>query len=362
MKSLSKYIVVAAILSLSNQTIAQLDNPYIVEKHSISDSIYTFVRPNWLRVFVVGNATVLKTGEGLIVFDSGNSPYVANQVIEAIKADSDMPVKYLILSHGHIDHTGGSARFKQEWPNIEIIGHSSLYNYMKRDEGRLIKYAEGHEERNLKRDSLLTAYKSLGYSKELLAYFRQYLEVDSKFIADQYRKTSISLPTLLFEDSLNINLGGNLYTVFKGGNGNTPSDVMLYSRKDKLLITGDVVTRPIPYGYSDNGVEWTGVLDNILKMDLEVVIPGHGDPLFETQFIRKQRDLFNYLIGEIREAVKNNIELPDMKARLNLEPFRNYFSDNDPVARFRFDDWFIDPFCERNYSKLKMEHQKNIKK
>ena len=72
-----------------------------------------------------GNATVRVTSQGLIVVD-GKLPGQANYdaLMALIKSISDQPVKYLIVTHHHADHTGNSQRFLDA--GVQIVAHENL--------------------------------------------------------------------------------------------------------------------------------------------------------------------------------------------------------------------------------------------
>lgn len=349
-----KRLILLLILSFSINACSQKmpEHFYSVERQDVTKDIFVMIRPFWTRIFVVGNISVISTKEGLIVFDGGNSNRVSKQAIEEIKKQTSLPVKYLIISHGHIDHTGGIEEFKNTWPEMEIIGHNTVFNYLKGYQVRVKQFAKNSRDAFENRDSLYTATITDQSASELKAYYKQYYYHDLEDIINEYESANIVLPTVSIEDSVNLYLGGQLFQVFKAGNGNTPSDLMLYDADDKVLFTGDVVTRPVPYGYTDFGEEWIKVLDKILQLDVEWVIPGHGDPLKGKEYVTHLRDMFKDVISQIKQGIAQGKSSEEIRAGIRVEKWRDYFAKGDPVINNRLDEWFLDPIVARTYRVL----------
>ncbi len=325
----------------------------MMEAHQISDQVTVMVRPDWMRMFVVGNVSIISTSEGLVLFDAGNGPKVANQVIQEIQKKTNLPVKYIIISHGHIDHTGGLETYRNIWPNLEIIGHHTLYPYMKRDVKRVKSFARDRHKRWLKRDSFMNDVRSLYKdSPQIIRYFGQYYIDDVKELAEEYEKTNVILPTITFSDSLDIRLGNRQLRVFKAGNANTPSDILLYLPDEKILFTGDVMTRPVPYGFTSYGKEWLEVLEKLKSLDIEWLVPGHGEPLKGNEYLHKFSDLFSLVIQQMKDGIKDGKSAKEIRSSISLGDIRNFFTQGDAVANFRLDTWFLDPFVSRNYKTL----------
>jgi glyoxylase-like metal-dependent hydrolase (beta-lactamase superfamily II) len=88
----------------------------------VADGVYSFARPDgYISMFVV-------TSEGVIAIEPVNTKH-ATGLLAAIKAVTDQPVRYLLHSHNHWDHSGGGAVFRQAGANI--LAHREAYDWMK---------------------------------------------------------------------------------------------------------------------------------------------------------------------------------------------------------------------------------------
>jgi len=187
-----------------------------------------------------GNVAVYLTDEGVIVvddkFERNYSDIMAN-----IKKLTDKPVKYVLNTHQHGDHTGGNEKMKMG--GVELIAHRNARFNM----------ANGKQP---------------------------------------------GLPQVTFADQAQVFLGGKEVDAYYNGRGHTNGDVVIYFPALKVLHTGDLFTTNgqgnvaplVDYNGMGSAIEWTKTLDGVLKLDFDTVIPGHGS-------ISKRVDLEKYRAG-----------------------------------------------------------------
>jgi glyoxylase-like metal-dependent hydrolase (beta-lactamase superfamily II) len=88
-----------------------------------------------------------------------------------------------------------------------------------------------------------------------------------------------------------------------------------------VIHTGDLITEGMPvmdYRNGASAVEWVTVLDRILELDFDVVIPGHG-PLLDKARIRSDRQKLMTMNQRMAELARNNVPLEQVFARLRLQ-------------------------------------------
>jgi cyclase len=172
----------------------------------------------------VGNVTVYVTGEGVILVDDRFEQDYAD-VVAAVKKITAEPIRYVINTHHHGDHTGSNAHFL---PTVEIIAHANARKHM----------------------------------------------IEGKMAGP---------PRVVFTTESDMFLGGKEVRVIYNGRGHTDGDVAVYFPAARTVALGDLlagtrgVTNPV-MDYANGGSirEWPATLDGVLKLDIETVIPGHG--------------------------------------------------------------------------------------
>ena len=204
---------------------AQPPPPIALEK--VKDDLYVISNHG-------GNVAAYTTDEGVIIVDDKFDADVA-EILAKIKSVTDKPVKYVLNTHQHGDHTGGNQKLL---PTAEIIIHENA------------------------RANMVTG-KMAG------------------------------VPRVTYSDQTGVYLGGKEVLAKHFGRGHTNGDAAIYFPALKVVHTGDlfVVGAPsIDYTAHASAKEWAGTIDGILKWDFDTVIPGHGP-------VSKRADLIKFRDG-----------------------------------------------------------------
>jgi glyoxylase-like metal-dependent hydrolase (beta-lactamase superfamily II) len=175
-----------------------------------------------------GNVAAYITEEGVILIDD-KFDRDHQSIVDSVKSVTNQPIKYIINTHYHQDHSGGNAQFL---PTAEIISTA------------------------MARTNILE-HKQLG----------------------NVQPPPVSPARITFTTEADVNLGGKEVRAIYMGRGHTNGDAVIYFPALRVLHTGDLMagTSPlIDYNGGGSVVEWTKTLDNALKLDFDTVIPGHG--------------------------------------------------------------------------------------
>jgi glyoxylase-like metal-dependent hydrolase (beta-lactamase superfamily II) len=208
-----------------------------------------------------GDVAVRVTPEGLIVVDDKYQENVA-EVLQQIRSLSTQPIRYLLNTHHHTDHAGGNATFAS---TTEVVAH-----------------------RNVRENFL--------------------------------RNKQPGAPRVVFGDDASVFVGGVEARAYYFGRAHTNGDAIIYFPDLKVIHTGDVITEGMPvmdYRNGASAVEWVRVLDEVLKLDFDTVIPGHG-PLLTKARVREDRDKLARMNQRMLELVKANVPLEAVFDRLQL--------------------------------------------
>lgn len=195
-----------------------------------------------------GNVAVYVTDEGAIVIDDKFERNHA-EIMANVKKVTDKPVRYLINTHHHGDHTGGNAKMLAA--GVEVLLHKNA------------------------RANLL-AGKQPG------------------------------APRIAFGDEAQVFLGGKEVRTRYFGRGHTSGDAVVYFPARRAIHTGDLMAGTTPLIDYPNGgslVEFTKTLDAILASDFDIVIPGHG-AVQKKADLQAYRDNLMKLQTQAREQVR----------------------------------------------------------
>jgi cyclase len=207
-----------------------------------------------------GNVAVQVTAEGVILVDD---MFDRNHrdILAAVASVTDQPIVYVLNTHQHDDHAGGDMKML---PIADVIAHKNVR-------------------------ANLTDIKQPYY--------------------EDTPGLPIGLPNLTFSDEFAIHLGGTSVWALYFGRGHTNGDAIVVFPDLKAIHTGDLflgrrgapagtgdgqADRPpgvniyVDYAQGGSFLEWTGVLDRVLELDFDTVIPGHG-PVSTKDDVRRFR-------------------------------------------------------------------------
>jgi len=199
----------------------------------------------WVLVGNGGNVAVMPTSEGTIVIDD-KFAQDAPEIVLKVKSVTDKPIRYVLNTHQHGDHTGGN-------------------------EAMLAAGAEAVIHKNARAN--MVAGKQPG------------------------------LPRLTFSDEQQLFAGGKEVMAKYVGRGHTNGDAVVYFPSERVLHTGDLfVVGGAPFCDTANGGsinEWEATIQKALQFDFDIVIPGHGA-------VSKKADLQKWAqtLASIRTRVK----------------------------------------------------------
>ena len=230
----------------------------------------------------ISNAGFVVTSGGVVVIDALGSPVLAKKLIAEIRKVSNQKIVAVIVSHYHADHIYGLQEFKKIGATI---------------------YAQG-EGRN---------YLSSETAKQRLIASR----VD--FAPWVNANTRLISADVWIDKTFNLKVGGVDFFISKVGPAHSPEDLMVYVPSEKVLFAGDLVFRGrIPFVGNADSKGWLLALDEIERLNPDLVIPGHGSystkPLEDIAFTR------GYL-KYLRESMA--------PAALNLDPFEAAYQSTD---------------------------------
>jgi len=222
------------------------------------------------------NAGFIVTDEGVVVFDTLGTPSLGWALLEKIRAITDKPVKYVVLSHYHADHIYGLQAFRDHTDAV-IIAQMKAYDYV----------ATG----SLDDES---AAPRLAQRRAALAPWVN-------------QDTRIVLPEVTFKVAAEIRLGGRQFQLIYAGPAHSMSDIMMFVVPERVLFAGDIVQNGrIPYMASAavDTRNWLKGLETVATLDSRFIIPGHGHiSTAATDAISFTRDYILYLRRTMQKAV-----------------------------------------------------------
>lgn len=266
-----------------------------------------------------GNVGFLVTDTGVVVVDDQYEE-MARGIVDQIRTITDRPIRYLVNTHYHGDHTGGNPVFIKF---AEIIAHHTV-------RPRLLEYPETIRKTFPGKVQAIEA--EIAGLKDASDPYRLALEKDRDLLgfflksAQSFSLAAAAPPGLTYEGEVRLWLGDQEVDILHSAPGHTDGDSMVFFRKEKVLHMGDLFFNGMyPFIDALGGGSGRGYVRNIEQVLALVppdtkVIPGHG-PVTDVATLRRFRSFMSGLVTEVEKAVKAGLSKPDAVRAIRMDQY-----------------------------------------
>ena len=193
-----------------------------------------------------------------------------------IRKVTDKPIRYVVNTHFHYDHTSGNSIFG---PEVEILSHP-------RTRARLV--ASGQETIRQQLANLPSQIAALRARRDTTTRDSVRTALGAQIaglegLLEEYRSLVVTMPTATVDSSLVLFRGdGQEIRVFYLGRGHTDGDVVVQLPQEGLLLSGDLMTNTAgpPNMIDAYAREWGATLRRLGQLEFTTTLPGHG-PVFD---------------------------------------------------------------------------------
>ncbi|HEY8182992.1 MAG TPA: MBL fold metallo-hydrolase [Thermoanaerobaculia bacterium] len=238
-----------------------------------------------------GNIGVSVGDDGIVIVDDQFAP-LAPKIRAALKGITDKPIRFILNTHYHGDHTGGNAEFSKDGPII----------------------AQENVRKRLQSGSTAAGRATPPAPKE-------------------------ALPVVTFNDRATVHLNGEDIRAIHMPHGHTDGDSVIWFTQSNVVHMGDdFFNGTFPFVDADNGGSVRGLsmnLDAILAQirDDTKIIPGHG-PLGDKTTLRAFADMIHATSAAVDAAMRSGKTLEQIKQAKVLEPWAKWATSFITVDRW----------------------------
>ena len=260
--------------------------------------------------FGIANSIMVEGKEGNIIIDASDSVFEAEKIYSLFSKKNSNPIKAIIYTHNHGDHTFGTAFYvnnQDERP--QIIAHEDTDFYVQRIMGILNPIITERSNRMfgtlLSEEDLINVGigPSLNVAKSPTGYIR---------------------PDVIFNDNLELNIAGIKIELFHAP-GETNDQLFVWLPDHKALLPGDNVYKTFPNLYTIRGtthrdvIGWVNSIDHMKTFDAEFLFPSHTKPIIGKEEIKEiltiYRDAIQYIHDQTIRLMNEGL-YPDQIAEL----------------------------------------------
>jgi cyclase len=331
-------LAITTSICAASVTDASWPGPKTIE---LAPGIVQFLSPD-LAGNVDGNSIAIVTDRDVVLFDATMLPATADAVLNELRQLTPKPVRYLVNSHWHPDHSGGNDEIANAYPELEIIASQRTRELMEDTAGVYVKTLEFEAaQANQEIDKELKSGRTSDgrrLTPKDRAELNSQLTLGARFLAE-FKATPSRLPTLTFADTLTLFHGGRELRFFRLP-GHTAGDVAVFLPAEKILLAGDLLVYPVPFCADSHPSAWIASLEALSRLDARIIVPGHGQAQSDSSFLQLVLDSFRLIRQQVRDALHRGLTLQETQKAIDLAAIRTKFTHDDPDLNAVFDGNF----------------------
>jgi quinoprotein relay system zinc metallohydrolase 2 len=297
-------LAVLAALALLGATLPASAQDQVLAVREVAPGVFVHIGETALMTRenegAIANVGFVVGENAVAVIDTGGSVREGRQLLAAVRAHSDKPIRYVINTHGHPDHVFGNAAFAQH--GTTFVGHKNLAR-------------------------ALATHGSF--------YIDAFRRIMGNELIDEVR---IVTPAVLVEDGLTLDLGGRRLTLRAWPTAHSDNDLTVFDGQTGTLFAGDLVfVAHVPV--LDGSIRgWLKVIDELNGLRAQRVVPGHGPVSDWPAALADERRYLDRLASDVRALVvrgapiKTAAETAAASERPQWQLFDDYNARNATAA------------------------------
>lgn len=274
----------------------------------------------------LGNAAIIDVGDLTLVVDSFTTIQAAEDLQEAALYLTGKPASYVINTHWHSDHTTGNQVFI---PKAKIIstsitreimatfGKSRLAQQLSNPES--IYQAIDEQENKIQQETDEKLKKEMQWEN---ASDREYMKSLPNLV--------YTLPTITFDQQMNIHGSDRIVQLITYGGGHTQSDAFVYLPEEKIAVMGDLVlSKHHLFMLYANPQIWLNILERVELLGVETIVPGHGE-VCSMKEVHEVKGYIKDIVTLVEGAVQRKKNIDDISVPKAYQDwhFTTYFKAN----------------------------------
>ena len=247
------------------------------------------------------NTGIVIGDDAVMVIDTQATPVMAQDVIRRIRAVTDKPIRYVVLSHYHAVRVLGASGYRPD----HVIASRDTYD-------------------------LIVERGEADMKSEIERFPRLFRAVESV--------PGLTWPTIVFEKRLTMMLGTLRVELMQLGRGHTKGDTVVWLPDERILFSGDLVEfDATPYTGDAYLADWPATLDAIAALSPQKLVPGRGAALMNPAAVQAGLDGTRAFVTEMYGAVR--------EGAIAGKDLRTVYRETYDRLKPRFGHWVIFDHC-----------------
>jgi glyoxylase-like metal-dependent hydrolase (beta-lactamase superfamily II) len=266
------------------------------------------------------NAAIFEMDNGLLVVDAHSKPSAAAALVAQIRRElTPKPVRYIVNTHFHWDHSQGTPAYRKAAPGASVLASEATRRLLSEEGAPRLKASLEAAAKSLDR---YRERESAAGTAEHKAYWRRMAEETRAFIAEM-KGYAPELPDVTLTDGMILHDKKQTLQLMFLGRAHTAGDIVVWSPTRQVAATGDLVHGFAPYIGDGYPKEWPDTLRKLAGYGFNVIAGGHGGVFNAKQRLYEKRDYIEELTLAVEGAKRRGRTLEQAQAEITPDKLKS---------------------------------------
>jgi glyoxylase-like metal-dependent hydrolase (beta-lactamase superfamily II) len=270
------------------------------------------------------NAAIFVRSKDVVVVDAHSKPSAAASLIHQIQREiTEKPVRYVVNTHFHWDHTQGDHAYRLTGEKVDFIASASTKQLMSDLAVARMKASVGAVPQQI--DALRARAARSASTAEKAFCADQIAQMEA--YQTELKNYTLELPTITFDRSYLLqDPAFDLHIDFHG-HSHTAGDIFVFCPQQRAIATGDAIHGFLPNIADGFPRVWPGTIDAVGHADFQYLMGGHGPLQTDRTVMTSQRNYIEELTGKVAEGKKAGLSVAEMQKRFTVASLKSLQSN-----------------------------------
>jgi cyclase len=261
------------------------------------------------------NNVVIVNDQDVLLVDDGTTPAGARAFLDDVKMITSKPVRYVVNTHFHYDHTDGNSVFG---PEVQIIAHEyvrtaiATFDVLNRE-----PFITSQKTAVPARIETLTKQIAAEKDPQKKAALQKDLAA-AQTTLNQLKEIKPTPPNVTYSSKMVLYRGSREIQLLFLGRGHTGGDTVVFLPRERIVCTGDLMESRLAYMGDAFFDEWVTTLGALKNLNFALVLPGHGVPFGDKGLITAFQDYLTDLMKKLAALRAQGVTADDAAIRVDL--------------------------------------------
>jgi glyoxylase-like metal-dependent hydrolase (beta-lactamase superfamily II) len=270
------------------------------------------------------NAVIFVRSKDVVVVDAHSKPSASASIIRQIRREvTEKPVRYVINTHFHWDHTQGNQSYAMTGSKVDFIASSMTKHLMEDSAVSRMKASRDAVPGQIEALRKRAENSASNAEKAFCAAQIRHLEAYQAELKEYH----LELPTITFDKAyvladpafdLNLNFHGRAHTA---------GDVFVFCPQQQVLASGDAIHGWMPFIADGYPRQWPGTVDEVAHADFKYILGGHGPMQADRTVMMCQRNYIEELVEKVKAGKKAGLKVEELQAQMTVKSLKSMQSN-----------------------------------